>query len=302
MDLKLALNAQILATGTETANEAMAHNALDSDPSPSPKPAYRVDAIAKKKSVANSTTTEWNVGRVNTGDDGNDNDTGGGVNLSDVWPSHLPRPPSRKNLMTDDDSTISASGKVIPRVVVFNANTNEGASMVRVLSEKGLRVNAVVRIVTNRNIKKLAKLRGVTIKVADLNDRNAVKAAAKNCQSAFLVTKYWERFETSIEEQMAQVVLEASAQAGITRLVLATFEDTAELRKQKRHSQLQPTPDGRIFPKFDGMDHIDNVGCGLGVQVTHMMTSYFDQDNIKRSLILIRGTDGRIITQSQIVK
>jgi len=158
-----------------------------------------------------------------------------------------------------------------PTVIVFNANTQEGSSMVRVLSEKGLNVRAVVRVITSRNTKQLIKLKGVTLKVADLNNHEAVLSAATGCQQAFLVTKYWERFENAIEEEMAKVVLTASAAAGVQRLVLATFEETHELRLRNRKSQLVPTVDGRIFPKFDGMDAIDNMGKLVGVQITHMV-------------------------------
>jgi len=214
--------------------------------------------MTKTKTVANSSTTEWNV----TSQDG--------TLKGEHWPSHLPRPPSRKNLMADDDETVKRTSSA-PTVIVFNANTQEGSSMVRVLSEKGLNVRAVVRVITSRNTKALIKLKGVTVKVADLNNHDAVLNAATGCQQAFLVTKYWERFENAIEEEMAKVVLTAAAEAGVQRLVLATFEDTHELRLRKRKSQIVPTVDGRIFPKFDGMDAIDAMGHKLGVHITHMV-------------------------------
>lgn len=229
-------------------------------------------------------TTEWNVASET------------GTFQGEHWPSHLPRPPSRKKLVDDDEDASKASN--IPCVVVFNANTPEGSSLVRVLSEKGLRVIAVVRVFTSRNTKNLIKLKHVVVKVADLNNAEAVFHAASGCQQAFLVTKYWERFESSIEEQMAKVVLSASATAGIQRLVLATFEDTRELRLRGRKSQLMPTVDGRIFPKFTGMEGIDALGKQMGVSITHMFTSYLDEeDGGKKSIILIRGDNGKIMLQ-----
>jgi NmrA-like family len=270
IDLKMALNAEIMAQGTQDDQ-----NLSRQVPSA---------VAAKKKSVANSSTTEWNIASQT------------GTFQGEHWPSHLPRPPSRKNLVSDDVSVNTNA----PSVVVFNANTQEGSSMVRVLSEKGLRVTAVVRVFTSRNTKNLIKLKGVTVKVADLNNREAVLQAATGCQQAFLVTKYWERFESPVEEQMAKVVLSASAEAGIQRLLLATFEDTQELRLRNRKSQLIPTVDGRIFPKFDGMNAIDALGKRVGVQITHMMTSYLDDGSSKKSLILIRGENGKIVSQPHI--
>lgn len=238
---------------------------------------------AKPKSYKNN-TTEWNVASET------------GTFQGEHWPSHLPRPPSRKNLM--DDDTINNDTSNIPCVVVFNANTQEGSSLVRVLSEKNLRVIAVVRVFTSRNTKNLIKLKHTIVKVADLNNAEAVYQAATGCQQAFLVTKYWERFENSIEEEMAKIVLSASATAGIQRLILATFEDTTELRLRGRKSQLMPTIDGRIFPKFTGMEGIDSLAKQMGVSITHMFTSYLDEeDGGKKSIILIRGENGKIMLQ-----
>lgn len=242
---------------------------------------------------ANTQTTEWNVGMMQA-------EGSGGGGFREVWPEHLPKPPSMRRL--GDDDTVSTSqggsgGSNMPRVIVFNANTYEGSSLVRVLSNKGLKVVAVVRVFVNRNTKRLTKLKNVTVKVADLNNMDGVMAAAEGCSQAFLVTKYWERFESPIEENMAQVVLQASAKVGIKRLMLATFEDTADLRKRGRKSQLIPTVDGRIFPKFDGMRTVANLAKDLGLSLQHMFASYFDDDGKKRSLILIRGSNERIVVQ-----
>lgn len=289
MDMRMELNMQILKVGHDVAAPRQDGGGSQSGSS-SGDPDYLgggmvpVKAHTNKKSIANSSVTEWNVGAG-----------GGGGSLQEHWPPHLPKPPSRRKLVEDEADELKK--KNVPGVIVYNANTQEGFSMVRVLSQKGLRVIAVVRVVTSRNAKKLTKLKGVTVKVADLNDVEAVKLAAEGCQQAFLVTKYWERFENPIEEQMAKVVLDASSQAGIKRLVLATFEDTLELRARGRKSQIMPTVEGMIYPCFEGMDSIDKLAKGLGIQLTHMLTSYLDEPEAKKSLILIRGENGKIISQ-----
>lgn len=276
MDAKLALNAAIVAQG-DGADVRAATTATRS---------------SKQRSVANTSTTEWSSAGT----------------FQEHWPSHLPRPPSRKKLLDSSEhdgennpgGSSSSSSKNAPRVVVFNANTQEGSSLVRVLSEKGLRVVAVVRVTSNRNTRKLIKLKHVTVKVADLNNLDAVQAAASGCQQAFLVTKYWERFENPIEEAMARVVVQACQQVQVKRLVLATFEDTQDLRNRGRKSQIVPTADGRIFPNFDGMQAIDAQAKAAGIQMTHMFTSYLEQDDSKKSLILLRGENGKIISQPYI--
>lgn len=210
--------------------------------------------------------------------------------LSNKWDPFLPRPPSMRELTADVDPDAE-------QVAVFNSNTQEGSTMVRVLSEKGLKVVAAVRVFTSKNTKALIKLKGVTVKVADTSDMNSLLKVAEGCSRAFLVTKYWEKFESRMEEQMATNILTACAKMSIKHLVLATFEDTAMLKLRGKKSQLVPTRDGRIFPRFDGMSSIDSAAKQSGVQITHMMTSYLDETDQKRSLVLIRGENGRIIVQ-----
>uniref|UniRef100_A0A7S3L9S0 NmrA-like domain-containing protein n=1 Tax=Amphora coffeiformis TaxID=265554 RepID=A0A7S3L9S0_9STRA len=277
LDLKAALNQEILAQG-------------HSDDALNRTVPIAVTNKNYTKRVANTTTTEWNAG----------NQTAPGGTFVQQWPEHLPRPPSRRRITDETDGGSSQGNSNVPQVVIFNANTQQGTSMVRVLSEKGLRVVAVVRVFTSKQAKRLTKLKNVQVKVADLNNPEAVKLAATGCQQAFLVTKYWERFESPVEEHMARVVLEASAEVGLQRLVFCTFEDTTELRLRGRKSQIMPTEDGRIFPKFEGMENIQAVSKNLGVSVTHMFTSYLDDEEHKKSLILIRQENGKIVCQDQI--
>lgn len=218
--------------------------------------------------------------------------TGEDGTLVQEWDPFLPRPPSMRKIVNEVDPNAE-------QVAVFNANTQEGSTMVRVLSEKGLKVMAAVRVFTSKNTKALIKLKGVTVKVADWSDEKSLLKVAEGCSRAFLVTKYWESFDSKLEEQMATNILKAcaSVQPAIKHLVLATFEDTAELRLRGRKSQLVPTRDGRIFPAFNGMAAVDVMAKEWGVQITHMMTSYLDEEDQKKSLILIRGENNRIIVQ-----
>lgn len=242
------------------------------------------DAVAKSTAMKSPISKNLaGIGAFATGQDGT---------LTEEWDPYLPRPPSMRQLTEDVDESAE-------QVAVFNANTHEGSTMVRVLSEKGLRVVAAVRVFTSRNTKALIKLKGVTVKVADWSDEKSLLKVAEGCSRAFLVTKYWEKFDSKIEEQMAVNILRACSDVSppIKHLVLSTFEDTKELKTRGRKSQLVPTRDGRIFPRFDGMNNIDKMAKKWGVQITHMMTSFLDEDDQKKSLILIRGDTGRIIVQ-----
>merc|ERR1712127_91372 len=103
------------------------------------------------------------------------------------------------------------------------------------------------------------KLKGVTVKQADWSDEVSLRKVASGCSRAFVVTKYWEKFDSKLEEQMASNILRACAHAQppISHLVLATFEDAKESIARKRVSQLVPTVDGKIYPRFEGKKPID---------------------------------------------
>jgi len=261
---------------------------------------HQEDATATAKVVKAKTQSDYKsstpknradagaFGAFSTGQDGT---------LTEEWDPYLPRPPSMKDINNADLVDENAE-----KVAVFNANTHEGSTMVRVLSEKGLRVVAAVRVFTSRNTKSLIKLKGVTVKVADWSDEASLLKVAAGCSRAFLVTKYWQLFDSKIEEQMAVNILRACAHATppIKHLVLSTFEDTKELILRKRKSQLVPTKDGKIYPRFEGMLKIDQMAKEWKVQITHMMTSYLDEVDQKKSLILIRGDTGRIVVQPHI--
>lgn len=266
---------------------------------------HQEDAIATAKVVKNTDVNRNNIVKVKTtANYKSPKNMAGGFGafatgqdgtLREEWDPYLPRPPSMKDIkpedLVDDDAEL---------VAVFNANTHEGSTMVRVLSEKGLRVVAAVRVFTSRNTKALIKLKGVTVKVADWSDEASLLKVAAGCSRAFLVTKYWEKFDSKIEEQMAVNILRACAHGAIKHLVLSTFENTKDLKLRRLKSQLVPTKDGKIYPRFEGKQKIDQMAKEWKVQMTHMMTSYLDESDDKRSLILIRGDTGRIVVQPHI--
>mmetsp|Transcript_11714 Transcript_11714/g.28152 ORF Transcript_11714/g.28152 Transcript_11714/m.28152 type:complete len:234 (+) Transcript_11714:76-777(+) len=219
-------------------------------------------------------------------------------NVKKAWDPFLPRPPSMKDMNASEDRSASE------QVAVFGANTKEGTTLVRMMSEKGLRVVAAVRILGSNKMKQLIDLPGVTVKQADANDRASLLTVLKGCSRAFAVTRYWEKFESVIEETMATNILDACASVSppVKNLVLATFEEISDLRKSNRKSQIVPTRDGKIYPDFGGKSKVDTMGKSKGVTVTHMMTSFMDENDHKKSLILLRGMNKRIVVNSHVNK
>lgn len=182
-------------------------------------------------------------------------------------------------------------------VAVFNANTPDGSSVVRALSASGATVVAIVRVFTSKNTRTLRSIPRVTVKVADVLDAVAVQTALQTVHRAVLCLSHWETFESVREAQQAELILTACCANRVPHLVFSTFEDIRALRDKGLKSQLVPDQHGRIRPKFTAMMELKKMARQNGVQLTHLITSYLDQENSKKSLCLIVGENGKLIVQ-----
>ena len=213
--------------------------------------------------------------------------------------SDLPAPPSMRggfNCQTTENEFVGDDDNK-ETVAVFNANTPDGNSMVRALASSGLDVVAIVRVFTSKLTKTLLKVPRVTVKVADSHDEEDVHKALKGVSRAFLCLKYWEKYDNKLEESQAFTVLRACAANGVKNLVFSAFEDTKQLRQKGLKSQIVPDSEGNIHPKFETMQEIKKEARKKRVILTHMITSYLDQETSKKSLCLIVGENGKLIVQ-----
>jgi putative NADH-flavin reductase len=215
-------------------------------------------------------------------------------------PSDLPRGPSLACFETEDKSEalkIQNPPEQLESdlVAVFHANTSDGSSVVRVLSESGAHVIAIVRVFTSKNTKALLDIPRVTVKVADILDSQAVEKALKGVHRAFLCLSHWEKFQSTYEAQQAELILQACITNHVSHLVFSTFEDAKMLREKGMVSQIVPDLQGRIRPNFRNMKHLKRLARENHVQLTHMITSYVDQENSSKSLCLLVGENGKLI-------
>ena len=183
------------------------------------------------------------------------------------------------------------------KVAVFNANTPEGNSMVRALTKSGCDVVALVRVFTSKNTKSLLKLPHVQVKVADSHNQAELSSACQGVHRAFFCTTYWECFDSTLEETQATIIVNACAENKVHHLVFSSFEDTKTLKERNIKSQIMPDQHGIIWPQFKGMKEIKRFARKQKVMLTHMLTSYIDQEKSKKSLCLIVGGNGTLIVQ-----
>jgi hypothetical protein len=263
-------------------------------PSPSRQPRM-FDANQKKK----KSDVDWNAQRK------------GSMLVSTTkqeTTNRLPAPPSivvDRNDQHDIIPTTKQQQQLPPSppssiVAVFNANTKEGGSMVRALvvadnSSQSIVVIAVVRVFTSKNTKRLLKLPNVVVKVADSHDEAALTHAIHSAHRAFLVTKYWEKFDSWLEESQANIIVRACGNAGVSHLVLSSVEDTKTLVETNKKSQIVPDSHGIIHPKFEGMRNLRQLARQNNVLLTHMLTSYVDQEHSKKSVALIMSERGKLV-------
>lgn len=202
-------------------------------------------------------------------------------------PGELPAPPTA---MVEE---LEENPKEI--VAVFNANTQDGSRVVRALSDSGSYVVAIVRVYTSKKTKKLLKLPNVTVRVGDRSDEDAINKALVGVDRAILCLQYWERFQTLSEKHQAILILKSCALNGVKNLVFSTFEDTEKLRRGGMKSQILPDSKGCVHPEFRRMKEVKKMAQEHKVQLTHMITSFLDEEKSKKSLCLIVGGNGKVI-------
>jgi hypothetical protein len=187
--------------------------------------------------------------------------------------------------------------KTREKVVVFNANTPEGKSMVRALAKSGCEVLALVKVYTSKNTEALLQIPHVIVKVVNEQDPTDLIDKCAGVHRAFLCTTYWECFDSPAEEDQASMIVNACAHNNIHHLVFSSFENTKTLKEKNLKSQIKPDQHGIIWPQFKGMKAVKRSARKQHVMLTHMLTSYIDQQRSKKSLCLIVGENGTLIVQ-----
>jgi len=189
-------------------------------------------------------------------------------------------------------------------VAVFNANTTDGSRIVRALSKSGANVVAIVRVFTSKNTESLLQMPNVKIHVGgQLDEQAAVKALTHGVDRVFLCLKYWERFTSDIERQQAEYIVKACVAGNVPYLVFSTFEDTKLLRASGYKSQIVPDVKGHLEPpQFENMQTVKKMAKSSNIKLTHMITSYLDEEKSKKSLCLIVGENGKLIVQPHLME
>lgn len=157
-------------------------------------------------------------------------------------------------------------------------------------------MTAFVRVITSRFIRPLLNIENVRVLIADtLNDIDTICEAMEGHSRVFFVAKHFEKFH-GMEEIQIQTIFDACAKSKIYDVVFSTFEDCRKVSNKNEKSQIQLDANGKINPTFEGQKKLLQYGKQKNIIVTHMITSYLDQEHSKKSIcIMKRGMRGNVV-------
>jgi len=181
-----------------------------------------------------------------------------------------------------NESKLAVIGKTI---AVCGATGRQGGNVINALLEtKKYNVRALTRNSSSEKAKALQK-KGVEVVEADYDDVDTLAKAFGGCDSAFLVTNFWEHMDTKKEIQQGKNLGDACVQAGVKHVVWSTLMDT---RAQKDDI---PMIGEYKVPHFDGKAEVSRYLDKLNLQTTHLITSFY-MENLLDILKAKKGEDG----------
>jgi len=161
------------------------------------------------------------------------------------------------------------------RIAVLGATGQQGGAVVASLAARGKKVVAITRNAESEKARAVAKLPGVEVRKADLEDVESLKKAFAGCDGAFVLANFWEGMDAVKEMRHYQNAATAlKAVGGWRHVVMSTLEETAT------HPKMQDAPDilqhetGPMkVPHFDGKNRSHKFFDGL--PMTYLYTSCY---------------------------
>lgn len=170
------------------------------------------------------------------------------------------------------------SGQHVTKVAVLGATGQQGGAVAAALSKKSIQVVAITRNPDSEKAKVLSSQPFTTVRKADLNDVESLKAALEGCDGAFVIANFWEGMNVETEMQQYKNAAEAlRATPTMKHIVYSTLEEsvvpgiTDDFKVLHEHKET-----GKMYvPHFDGKARAETYFEGL--PVTFMVTScYFE--------------------------
>lgn len=165
----------------------------------------------------------------------------------------------------------------VTKVAVLGATGQQGGAVADALSKKAIEVVAIARNPESEKAKVLASQPFTTVRKADLNDVESLKAAFEGCDGAFVVANFWEGGVDAEMQQYKNAAEALRATPTMKHIVYSTLEEsvlpgiTDNFKVLHEHQET-----GKMYvPHFDSKARAETYFEGL--PVTFMAAScYFE--------------------------
>jgi len=179
-------------------------------------------------------------------------------------------------------------------VVVIGATGVQGGGVVRALSAKPDEyiVKALTRNPGSDKAKAISELPNVSVVAADMDDEASLVAAFEGAYGVFMVTNFWEHFQSAKEIDQCKRVASAAKATGISHVVWSTLEDTKMFGAGDSIPDIENGGVKYKVPHFDGKGIGDLAFKEAGVPTTFLLTCYYWDNLVHFGMGPKKGEDG----------
>jgi uncharacterized protein YbjT (DUF2867 family) len=168
----------------------------------------------------------------------------------------------------------------LPIVAVVGITGCQGGAVARQLKAGGkFAIRGITRNPDSDKAKKVQEDTGCELVQADLNDKASLIKAFSGCHGAFLITNFWEIFDTEAEFEQGKNLGDAALAAGVKHCVFSSLEHTDKILEEGT-TQL-PLIRGHRVPHFDSKGLTMEYYIAINLPVTEYLTSFYFENFIK---------------------
>ncbi|KAJ7290006.1 NAD(P)-binding protein [Mycena rebaudengoi] len=184
--------------------------------------------------------------------------------------------------------TIGTQESSAPLVAVVGATGVQGGSLVKALaaSHRLYRVRGFTRDATKQSAQELLKI-GVDVVELDINlqNANAVHAAFRGADMAFLMTNFWDHCDKQREIDEGKLLIDAVKSAGVSRVVWSGLESPSKVSNGKYVNVLH----------FDGKAEVTEYGMTSGIPLVNIETGFYAENIVNLTAFRTKEADGTIV-------
>ncbi|KAJ7290005.1 NAD(P)-binding protein [Mycena rebaudengoi] len=175
-----------------------------------------------------------------------------------------------------------------PLVAVVGATGVQGGSVVKALaaSHRLYRVRGFTRDTTKQSAQELVRA-GVEVAALNIHLQNvdAVHAAFRGADMAFLMTNFWDHCDKQREIDEGKLLIDAVKSAGVSRVVWSGLESPSKVSNGKYVNVLH----------FDGKAEVTEYGMASGVPLVNVEAGFYAENIGNLPAYRTKEADGTVV-------